>query len=38
MGELLEKLRNSKNNLERNKIQVSLINSVLRDLRKKLKI
>ena len=34
MGELLEKLRKSKNNLERNRIQVSLINSGLRFLKK----
>ena len=36
MRELLEKLRKSKNNLERNKIQVSLINSGLRDLKKEI--
>ena len=36
MRELLEKLRKSKNNLERNKIQVSMINSGLRDLKKEI--
>ena len=36
MRELLEKLRKSKNNLERNKIQVSLINSGLRYLKKEI--
>ena len=34
LGSLLEKLRMSKNNSERNKIQVGLINSGLGDLKK----
>ena len=33
---LLEKLKKSKNNLERNKIQVNLINNGLRDLKKEI--
>ena len=37
LGSLLEKLRMSKNNSERNKIQVGLINSGLRDLKKEIK-
>ena len=33
---MLEKLQKSKNNLERNKIQVNLINSGLRDLKEEI--
>ena len=33
LGELLEKLRKSKNNLGKNSIQINLINSGLRDLK-----
>ena len=36
LGSLLEKLRMSKNNSERNKIQVGLINSGLRDLKEEI--
>ena len=36
LGELLEKLRKSKNNPEKNKIQISLINSGLTDLKDKI--
>ena len=34
LGALLKKLKKSKNNLQRNKIQIDLINSGLRDLKK----
>ena len=36
LGALLEKLKTSKNNTEKNEIQVALINSGLRDLREEI--
>ena len=37
LSDLLEKLQKSTNNLEKNKIQISLINSGLRDLKEEIK-
>ena len=37
LGALLEKLKNSKNNPERNKFQVNLITGGLRDLKKEIR-